>query len=492
MSEWKDSFSSGSLRDRFGSAGSGFLDAGLRIARANRVAIVVAIQFFADGVITYLSIRFAELIAALIGSPVRHTSALALIIALTVCFLCLGLYTGSGPTPFERFRLRMIGFAMITGAVLIALLPTDTILGVFAAVTSFAMAITFLGFYAEQFIRRMLVKQGLWSARTLLIGPRADVLTLAEALLRNDTSFGLRPVCALITDRDGSTAASDFPIPQIGSLKDVTHASVEMIVFTSSRDLMEHQAAEPGVLAQYRTLVCDTLLDKHRLWQPTRDLGIGQGREISCVAALARSRKAKRAFDLLVAVPAAVLTAPIILVAGLLIFCVDPGRIIYVQTRVGLKGRAVRIFKLRTMYQDADVRLERLLAEDPAAREEWHRFFKLRNDPRILPVIGNFLRASSIDELPQLWNVVRGDISLVGPRPFPAYHLNSFPSDFQTVRASVPPGITGLWQVSSRSDGDLEVQKQQDTQYIQNWSIWLDIYLMFQTFGAVLGGRGAR
>jgi len=150
------------------------------------------------------------------------------------------------------------------------------------------------------------------------------------------------------------------------------------------------------------------------------------------------------------------------------------------------------VLKVRSMYQDADERLEAHLASNPDAKREWERNFKLRNDPRILPYIGKIIRKSSIDELPQLWNVACGSMSLVGPRPLPEYHLNGFDREFQEVRSTVQPGLTGLWQVSDRSDGDLETQKSQDLFYIRNRSLWMDLYIILQTVPAVLSARGAR
>jgi lipopolysaccharide/colanic/teichoic acid biosynthesis glycosyltransferase len=199
----------------------------------------------------------------------------------------------------------------------------------------------------------------------------------------------------------------------------------------------------------------------------------------------------KRALDLALVVPLTMAAAPVIGLGWLAVKICDPGPAFYWQWRLGRYGSPIKVFKLRTMYQDADQRLERVLANDAAMREQWQRYFKLPDDPRILPYIGTFLRRSSIDELPQLWNILRGDMSLVGPRPFPKYHMEAFDAEFRALRLTVPPGLTGLWQISSRSEGDLDVQRAQDCLYIHNRSLWLDLYILVATIPALIVGRGA-
>ena len=200
----------------------------------------------------------------------------------------------------------------------------------------------------------------------------------------------------------------------------------------------------------------------------------------------------KRVIDLVVAVPAFVLALPFIAICAAIIKLADPGKALFVQDRIGRNGCKVPIPKLRTMYTDAEERLARHLRDSAAAHLEWDRYMKLSDDPRILAGAGKFIRRFSLDELPQLWSVIRGDLSLVGPRPFPAYHVERFDKEFQLLRSSVTPGLTGLWQVTARSNGDLKAQKALDQFYIHNRSMWLDLYILLQTVPAVFGGRGAR
>ena len=223
----------------------------------------------------------------------------------------------------------------------------------------------------------------------------------------------------------------------------------------------------------------------------TRDLGGILGIELKNNLRIHHYRRVKRIFDLAVALPALLASLPIFALYALFIGLADPGPVFFTQPRVGFGGRKFRVLKLRTMYQNAAQRLGTLLERDPQARAHWETHFKLRRDPRVLPFLGSLVRRFSLDELPQFWNVFRNEMSVVGPRPFPLYHLSSFPDSFRSLRRTVRPGLTGFWQVSARSDADLETQESLDTYYIRNWSLWLDLYIVFRTAGTVVTGRGA-
>jgi Undecaprenyl-phosphate galactose phosphotransferase WbaP len=204
-----------------------------------------------------------------------------------------------------------------------------------------------------------------------------------------------------------------------------------------------------------------------------------------------QNRVIKRTLDLVLGTFFLVFASPMIAFAALSVKLLSRGPFFFHQTREGMGGSLIKVWKLRTMYQDAESRLETFLSTDPELRRQWEHRFKLTRDPRIIPVIGPFLRRFSVDELPQLWSVVQGKMSLVGPRPFPEYHLQQLPPEFRELRRRVRPGLTGMWQVMVRSNGGIAEQIIYDTYYIRNWSLWVDLYILARTIFVVLAGRGA-
>ena len=190
-----------------------------------------------------------------------------------------------------------------------------------------------------------------------------------------------------------------------------------------------------------------------------------------------------------VALAALLFLLPVMLLVALVVYAQDGGPILFAHQRIGLNGRRFHCLKFRSMAADAEERLAALLASDPAARAEWQRDHKLRNDPRVTRV-GAFLRKTSLDELPQLLNVLRGDMSMVGPRPIVEAEVSKYGHRFRDYCA-VKPGITGLWQVSGRSDTSYRTRVALDCVYARRRNVGLDAYIIACTVPAVLARRGS-
>ncbi|MES1158920.1 MAG: sugar transferase [Terricaulis silvestris] len=199
--------------------------------------------------------------------------------------------------------------------------------------------------------------------------------------------------------------------------------------------------------------------------------------------------RVKRAFDIIVSLSALIFLAPAFATIALLIKLTDPGPIFYRHLRIGRQGARFECFKFRTMAVDSQERLANILSTDPHAAAEWRESQKLRRDPRVTQ-IGGFLRKSSLDELPQLFNVLRGDMSLVGPRPITRAELYRYGRE-RRYYLLVRPGITGQWQVSGRSSTGYEKRVQLDRQYLETWSWGKEIWILLMTIPAILKTRDA-
>jgi len=198
----------------------------------------------------------------------------------------------------------------------------------------------------------------------------------------------------------------------------------------------------------------------------------------------------KRILDYTVSLFLLPFITPFLIFFSILIRLTSKGSAFFSQERIGKNGRVFKCYKFRTMFKDAEERLKEILENDPHAREEWERTWKLKNDPRITP-IGQFLRKTSLDELPQIFNVLKGEMSLVGPRPVVKDELEYHYKDKTRYYCMVPPGITGLWQVSGRSNTTYEERVALDCWYVRNWSFWLDIVILLRTIKVVIKGEGA-
>jgi len=225
------------------------------------------------------------------------------------------------------------------------------------------------------------------------------------------------------------------------------------------------------------------------IWMSVRDFNGILGIDTSNKLKMPFNLFIKRLMDICIVILGGIIILPILLIIGLIIKIDSPGSILYKHERLGINGKRFYAYKFRTMVTDADTKLHNLLETDPKLKKEWEEKQKLLKDPRIT-AIGKFLRRTSIDEFPQLINIIRGEMSFVGPRPIVDGEIEKYGEDYNRV-FSVKPGLTGLWQVSGRSDSNYLDRVAYDIYYQQSWSVWLDLWIIFKTFGVVIIGKGA-
>lgn len=198
----------------------------------------------------------------------------------------------------------------------------------------------------------------------------------------------------------------------------------------------------------------------------------------------------KRAFDILASAVAIILLSPVLMIISAMVYLGDPGPVIYGQIRIGKNGKPFKMWKFRSMYMNADKMIDQLT---PEQMQQYYTEFKIDNDPRITKV-GNFLRKTSLDELPQLFNVLFNDMSLIGPRPLIELEIQMYYSDYYDVLLSAKPGVTGYWQAYARNNATYQSgeRQQMELYYVHNASAWLDIKILFKTVVSVLKREGAQ
>jgi len=393
-------------------------------------------------------------------------------LAAIVLYASHGLYPGYRLYDHEHLRRRATASVKVVGLAVLGaiLLPegSQLLLAIFGFLGLGLIVQPIMQWLARALCRRL----GIWGERAVIIGGHNRVPALM-AYFTDHWRYGIRPE-SLSPDTSEASSGNGPSIALIAGDADPLIAGLAT---------MPRQFAEVILLSDTPNLKVSGL----RPADIRGEIGI----RLAVGASPARSSLVRRALDLAIAIPAMVVATPFILTAAAAIYVIDPGPVFFRQAREGLSGKPVRVLKLRTMYQDAEQRLEALFRENPAIQAEWSTHFKLRQDPRILPVIGRLLRSTSFDELPQLMNVITGDMAIVGPRPFPEYHLRAMDGEFRDKRRSVTPGLTGLWQISERSNADIKLQQQLDEFYIDNRSLWFDLHILLNTIPAVFKRNGA-
>jgi exopolysaccharide biosynthesis polyprenyl glycosylphosphotransferase len=400
----------------------------------------------------------------------------------------------------EEYRRVTTATLSVFGALAIVsmLLKLDVARGYIAI----ALPLGLLGLVSSRRLLRIWLlgkrRAGAYSDRALLIGHRADVAFVAEQIYRRPAA-GYQVCGAILDERNGSgespppvTTASGRPVDVVGRLDNVVGTLQEMqataVIVAGNVGNNRHFLKSLGwelektraslVLASRLTDIAGPRIH----WRPIDGLPL---MSVELPQYTGAKHSMKRFMDVLLSFLGLIALAPIFLIVGLLIRREDGGPIFYRQPRVGVQGREFMMHKFRSMSIDADSRVGEL-----ADLNEGHgTLFKIRNDPRVTR-IGSFLRKYSIDELPQLWDVLRGSMSMVGPRP-PLPREVAMYEDHIHRRLNVRPGITGLWQVSGRSDLSWDESVRLDLYYVENWSPAGDMAIMFKTVKAVIAKDGA-
>ena len=448
-------------------------------------ALVVAIAF-ATSVLAWSGVRQDV-------EPGLYLSRWPVLFVFLAVYAAAGLYRGIGMNAVDELRLATVGttlafLSLATGAFLLKEGEAYS-----RAISLLAwMQVVVLLPVARGAVRRLCAHQHWWGRRVAVLGAGRTGELVVRAL-EQSPEFGLKPVAVL--DDDPRKHRSIRGVPVFGGLERARAIVQEMSVrygIVAMPGLPREKLLE--IISIYgeifpRLLVIPDLFGISSLWVEATDLGGVLGIELRQKLLLPWARTWKRFADLLLAVALGAAALPLVAAIAALIKLTSRGPVFYGQTRVGEGGRTFRAWKFRTMVEGADEVLREKLASDATLRAEWDRDRKLKSDPRVTAV-GRLLRRTSLDELPQLWNVLEGRMSVVGPRPIVEQEIARYGAAFD-LYCKVKPGISGLWQVSGRNNTTYEERMHCDEYYVRNWSLWLDLYILGKTVRTVVTGEGA-
>jgi Undecaprenyl-phosphate galactose phosphotransferase WbaP len=420
-----------------------------------------------------------------------------LLAVFVVGYAQAGLYPGLGLGPVETLRrLSMVtAFGFLLTAAFSFALKAPALYSRVAFLIALGLSLVFVPL-ARAAATQVAHQWSWWSEPVVVVGTW-DRAARVIAGMRQASLSGYRAVAVLAVGPTESAAQSRVEgVPVLGGIDDAAAIAATgvhvALVETRRADPARERPMIDSLQRHFRRVVLVREYDDLPVeGLQIRNLGRLVGIEYTNNLLRHSNHAIKRFLDLVIGSLALLAAAPVIAVGAALVRLLDGGPSFFVQERTGMDGRRIAVPKIRTMRRNADTRLRDYLAANPTANMEWESRFKLREDPRLIPIIGGLFRRYSVDELPQLWTVLRGDMSLVGPRPFPDYHLETFSPGFLELRLRVRPGITGLWQITIRSAGTTRDQESFDSYYIRNWSVWLDLYILSRTIAAVVSGRGA-
>ncbi len=464
----------------------------------NRSSVVNASLILVDILTLSLAVLFSALIRMLLVPIMGGAINWPLIfkgLGFYVLFAILlawinGLYPGFGLAAVHEMQ-----------KVLYVVSLASVFLGVFLFLQQLGMAYSRFVFLLTWFLSALLMMLGRfglrnrlsrfvwWGIPMVIVGSPANAEPVIEQLIQN-RRLGFRPVSYF--DPQFNQIEPLVGVHVIKSKTALTRmvedSSVQHVVFTDPVDDVQTfnfqwmRDVFPNILFVLNTAPFGSL------WVRTVDLHGTLAIETNYHLLNKRETVIKRILDMFLTILMLLFTWPIFIILALLVRFDSKGPILYTQKRLGQHGKTFDSFKFRTMYNNADTKLDELLESDPEAKKEYAEYHKLVNDPRVTPV-GKVLRRYSLDELPQLINVVKGDMNLIGPRSYLPRELPTM-GEYSKIILKVKPGLTGWWQVMGRNATSFKERLRLDEYYISNWSIWLDIYIIIKTIWVLITGQG--
>jgi len=492
-----------------GSEGSSVAKA-KRWRQAWRQRLVVATLVLSDVLLALLVWEMAALLQGIGGWGSLSTVTGATMVPLVAVWLglrtLLGLYPGYGLDSVEELRRHT--YSVLATLAILAILAVGFQVGSLLSrllLMSFFLGVLVLAPFTRYFVKGGLKEVGLWGRPVMIFGSGQNegrVRGHVATLLQGKWELGYDPVAVF------NCHLTRLAPTRPDTIKQSHESSPWEETLANAADLARRQGVDTAVLAMPHTrreqlaeiIGLASIGFRHVLVIPNlngitnsavvaRDLAGTFAVEIKCNLLNPWALRAKRMTDVVATMVGGVVVLPLILVLALLVYLESGAPVFYADRRMGQNGKLFSCVKFRTMVPDAEAALRRILEEDTELREEYATYHKLRDDPRVSRV-GRFLRRTSLDELPQLWNVLRGEMSLVGPRPYLPRESKEI-GDTQAEILRVPPGITGPWQVAGRNLTSFSERVQMDAVYIRDWSMWLDAVVLARTARVLLLNRGA-
>ena len=437
-----------------------------------------------------IAIQFRGLLG--MGAAMANEEIFILLAAtMVIAFFRKGLYHAVGLNYVEELReivsCTTFAFLILIGATY--LLKTSSVFSRLVLVFVWALSLIFIP-VGRYLVRKLLIRLQFWGEPVAIIGDWHKGLVLAD-YFKGNLQLGLRPVAVLRDEYFSNGNSGNGPLMSLSQVRKFAQEMSLNTVLVMIKDLNELDS----LVNRYRFVFQRVILVKGRngsyILNSLRSMDFSDvlGFQVMNNLLSFWAQFVKRIMDVVAAALGLVLLSPFFLLTALLIKLDTGGRVFYRQQRLGRDGKRFTLVKFRTMHLGADIILQENLARDPEMKREWDRYQKLKNDPRITRV-GGLLRKFSLDELPQLWNVLKGEMSLVGPRPIMVNQCELYGDSFKEY-IQVAPGITGLWQVSGRNETTFARRAELDIEYIQRWSVFLDIYLMIRTIKIVFWQQGA-